>query len=86
MPAGLAKARVEPKIETVLNDSTTHFVSPQVLSVLLENKRVMKFRRANGWAVVGEDPIRIRPKTAECHIHFGPERRVNNHLKSQSIG
>ncbi|MBW2451476.1 MAG: hypothetical protein JRF07_03865 [Deltaproteobacteria bacterium] len=83
MPAGVAKVRVEPKIETVLNDSTTYFVSPQVLNVLLENKRVMKFRRSSGWAVVGEDPIRIKPKTAECHVHFGPERRLNP--KSQLI-
>jgi hypothetical protein len=50
-------------------------MTPQVLGVLLENNRVMKFRRTNGWATVGIDPIRVKNRREASHLFNGPDRR-----------
>jgi hypothetical protein len=62
-------------IEVIISDGTHHHLAPQVLDVLLENNRVLQFRRANGWAVVGMDPIRVRNRREASHFFNGPDRR-----------
>ena len=62
-------------IEVIISDGTHHHLSPQVLDVLLENNRVIQFRRANGWAVVGLDPIRVTSRREASHLFNGPDRR-----------
>ena len=66
-------------IEVIMNDGTHHRFMPQVLDVLIENNRVMKFRRSSGWVTVGVDPIRVTGRRVEPIVnYFGPERR-NSH-------
>ena len=62
-------------IEVIISDGTHHYLAPQVLDVLLENNRVMKFRRADGWATVGIDPIRVRNRHESSQQFNGPDRR-----------
>jgi len=61
-------------IDVILKDGTYHHFTPRVLDVLLESHRVHKFKRANGWATVGVDPVRARRR--EDNDYHGPERRV----------
>jgi hypothetical protein len=61
-----------------LHDGTIHYLSPQVLDVLLEGDHVMKFRRSNGWATVGLDPVRAKRRSDLCLLYYGPERRINS--------
>ena len=60
-------------IDVILKDGTYHHFTPRVLDVLLESHRVHKFKRANGWATVGIDPIRA--KKSENNDYQGHERR-----------
>lgn len=65
-------------IDVILKDGTYHHFTPRVLDVLLDSHRVHKFKRSGGWATVGVDPIRTRPK--ETHRDYnGPERRTAQH-------
>jgi len=66
-------------IEVIMNDGTHHHFMPQVLDVLLENNRVMKFRRSSGWVTVGVDPVRGRGRRSELSLnYYGPERRITH--------
>jgi len=49
------------------------YVKPDMLDNKLISGEIRKFLRANGWAVVGQDPIR-KPDSDEHH-YFGKERR-----------
>ena len=61
-------------IDVILKDGTYHHFTPRVLDVLLESNRVHKFKRANGWATVGVDPL--RQKKTQPGTYQGPERRA----------
>jgi hypothetical protein len=74
---GLRKAGQNP-IEVIMIDGTYHHLTPQVLDVLLENNRVIKFRRESGWVAVGVDPIRLKSRSEASHIFNGHERRAIN--------
>jgi len=59
-------------IEVLLSGNTENEVVPDyVLGELLSRGRVQGFRRANGWVVVGRDPIRQGKNGA----YSGEERR-----------
>ena len=72
---------VKQPIDVILADGTSSQVPPKALDVLLDNNRVLKFRRASGWVTVGVDPVRSR----RCSFSFdhgsysGPERRRSVH-------
>jgi len=65
-------------IEVIMNDGTHHHFTPQVLDVLLENNRVIKFRREYGWVTVGVDPIRVKSRREALQMFNGHERRAIN--------
>ena len=66
-------------IDVILKDGTYHHFTPRVLNVLLESHRVHKFKRSEGWATVGVDPVRTKP-IASVNGHLsGPDRRMNIH-------
>lgn len=64
-------------VEVTLRDGTSHHIAPQVLDVLIESDHILKFRRANGWATVGADPVRAKRRSDLCILYYGPERRVH---------
>jgi hypothetical protein len=66
-------------IDVILKDGTYHHFTPRVLDVLLDSSRVHKFKRANGWATVGVDPLRITKQGQEQHRYDGPDRRGTHH-------
>lgn len=47
-------------------------VPPRELDELIAAERIIGFRRSDGWAILGEDPLRD-PRTS--HPYQGPERR-----------
>jgi hypothetical protein len=68
-----------PYIDVILKDGTYHHFTPRVLNVLLESHRVHKFKRTEGWATVGVDPVRTK-KLAPVNGRFsGPDRRMTTH-------
>lgn len=66
-------------IDVILKDGTYHHFTPRVLNVLLESRRVHKFKRSNGWATVGVDPVRTRKETPDIDNYGGPDRRTTHH-------
>jgi hypothetical protein len=66
-------------IDVILKDGTYHHFTPRVLDVLLESHRVHKFKRANGWATVGVDPVRTKKQAERSNGYHGPERRLTTH-------
>jgi hypothetical protein len=70
---------VKQPIDVVLADGTTTQVAPKALDVLLDNHRVLKFRRASGWVTVGVDPVRSRRNNFSFDSYSGPERRHSAH-------
>ena len=58
-------------IRVMYSDGRFHLVKHTMLDQLLERNRVASFKRTNGWAVVGRDPIR----GAGGHSYGGPDRR-----------
>ena len=65
-------------IEVIMSGGTHRHFSPQVLDVLLENNRVIKFRRKYGWVTVGVHPIRVKSRREASHLFHGHERRAIN--------
>ena len=63
-------------IDVILKDGTYHHFTPRVLDVLLDSHRVHKFKRSNGWATVGIDPVRT---SRSGNGYDGPERRTVKH-------
>ena len=53
-------------------DGQTEMVRPPLLNLLIERKRISEFRRAQGWAELGRDPIRQN----QIENYRGPERRT----------
>ena len=60
-------------IEVKLNDGTACRMAPKALNLFLTQHKVVKFKRSDGWAVVGRDPLRDMNKK---NIHYGFERRT----------
>jgi hypothetical protein len=60
-----------------MRDGSFHHFTPHVLDVLLENDRVLKFKRSSGWVTVGVDPVRAKRREDFNHIYYGPERRIS---------
>lgn len=66
-------------IDVILKDGTYHHFTPRVLSVLLESRRVHKFKRSNGWATVGIDPVRSEATPGSREEFNGQDRRKSIH-------
>ena len=62
-------------IDVILTDGTYHHFSPTVLNVLIQSQRVLKFKRTNGWATIGIDPVRQANLENVNGNYQGPERR-----------
>ena len=60
-------------IQVELVDGTLCRVVPKGLDLLLNRELVKRFRRASGWAVIGNDPVRDPDNKAE---YSGLERRI----------
>jgi hypothetical protein len=65
-------------IELIMTDGSQFQVSPRVLDVLLESRRVLKFRRAGGWVTIGIDAVRGRHRMDYCYLYDGPEKRATS--------
>ena len=60
-------------IKVEMNDGTMCQMAPRALDMFLARGDIARFKRSDGWAVVGVDPLR-KPKH---DLHYdGPERRV----------
>ncbi len=59
-------------IEVEVKDGGFYQVSPEVLDSLLIKNEIVRFKRADGWAIVGEALLRDSNKRAVYSI---PERR-----------
>ena len=70
---------VKQPIDVILADGTSNQIPPNALDVLLDNNRVLKFRRASGWVTVGVDPVRSRRSNFAFDSYSGPERRYLAH-------
>lgn len=58
-------------IRVMYNEGGFDMVKPDLLDTLLEKKALTSFRRSDGWAVIGRDPVRHARKAD----YQGPERR-----------
>ncbi len=58
-------------VPVVYEDGMKDQVDPQSLQVLIEAKMIVKFQRGKGWAYIGIDPVRSKPRAD----YAGPERR-----------
>ncbi|HKL26013.1 MAG TPA: hypothetical protein VJ910_07310 [Desulfuromonadales bacterium] len=58
-------------IRIMYTDGGFDIVKPAQLNHLLEEKALISFKRADGWAVVGRDPMR----RSSLPSYQGPERR-----------
>ncbi len=63
---------METFIEVEFKDGTVHQVAPEVLESLLIRNEIVRFKRADGWAIVGQSLLRDVNKRAVYSI---PERR-----------
>lgn len=63
-------------IELIMTDGSQLQVTPRVLDVLLESRRVLKFKRASGWVTIGIDAVRGSHRTDFCYLYDGPEKRA----------
>jgi len=59
-------------IRIMYNNGAFDIVKPERLDALLEENVLLSFKRSDGWAVVGRDPIRAASRTS----YQGPERRL----------
>lgn len=46
-------------VRVMYHDGMTEMVRPPVLQHLIETDKIHKFRRSDGWAVLGVDPLRV---------------------------
>ncbi len=58
-------------VRVVYHDGMTEMVRPPVLQHLIETGKIHKFRRSDGWAILGVDPVRAERQ----HGFRGNERR-----------
>ena len=66
------------RIETIVDNDTLHYFTPQVLDVMLGNNLVVRFKRSSGWVTVGVDPIRAKNRREASRLYSGHERRSNH--------
>ena len=66
------------RIETIVDNDTLHYFTPQVLDVMLGNNLVVRFKRSSGWVTVGVDPVRTKNRSETSHLYSGHERRSNH--------
>jgi hypothetical protein len=66
------------RIETIVDNDTLHYFTPQVLDVMLGNNLVVRFKRSSGWVTVGVDPVRTKNRRETSHLYIGHERRSNH--------
>ena len=59
-------------VKVELKDGKVCQVAHEALDLLLEHDEIARFKRAEGWAVVGQDPLRNRAKGTVFSV---PERR-----------
>ncbi len=60
-------------IKVEMNDGTMCQMAPRALDMFLARGEIARFKRSDGWAVVGVDPLR-KPKN---NVDYGgPERRM----------
>lgn len=57
-------------IPVMYRDGKMGFADPYKLNKLMNTRQIIKFRRSDGWAIIGVDPIR----TSNAGYQ-GPERR-----------
>jgi len=62
-------------------DGATRMVRPPLLIQLIETRKIIEFRRSDGWARIGADPLRDR----RPHEYAGPERREVSNVKLQQF-
>lgn len=60
-------------IRVMYQDGRFDMVKPQMLDALLDDQRVDRFQRGQGWAIVGRDVLRKARNSGQYH---GPERRL----------
>lgn len=72
MPEQKRRYRSEELVLTELTDGTVCRMAKRALNVFLANDRVVKFKRSDGWARVGVDPLR---KMNNETFYTGVERR-----------
>lgn len=61
-------------VRVMYHDGMTEMVRTPVLQHLIETAKIYKFRRSDGWAVLGVDPIR----SGVLYGYQGQERRRPN--------
>jgi hypothetical protein len=66
------------RIETIEENDTLHYFTPQVLDVMLGNNLVVRFKRFSGWVTVWVDPIWAKNRRETFHLYSGHERRSNH--------
>ena len=59
-------------VKVELKDGTVCQVGHEALDLLLVHNEIAKFKRSDGWAVVGLDPLRNKGKGI---VYSVPERR-----------
>lgn len=62
-------------------DGNTRMVRPPLLNQLIETRKIVEFRRSDGWARLGADPIRHRRRPE----YAGPERRDGTTVKLHQL-
>ena len=60
-------------IKVEMNDGVMCRMAPRALDMFLARDEVSRFKRSDGWAVVGVDPLREPKKN---HAFDGTERRL----------
>ena len=61
-------------IQVVYPGDKYDFVKDFMLDNLIDEKKIVRFRRRSGWATVGVDPIRTKKHDS---VYFHPERRAS---------
>lgn len=76
MPDRRARRRPgQPNIDVITRGGSYQYLTPLTLDILLENNKVIMFKRSNGWAIVGIDPIRRKDRRKASRPFHGPDRR-----------
>ncbi len=60
-------------IRVMYSDGRFDLIKQCMLDQMLDGNRLASFKRADGWAVVGRDPIRGTGGA----VYRGPDRRIN---------
>ena len=73
MPELRRKAPVEGLVLAELTDGSASRIAKKAFNVLLSNGKVVKFKRSDGWVLVGRDRLRDMHNDAR---YVGVERRI----------